>query len=61
MELFTRSQAAEMLGITVRKLDELRAQRRFGQRATNFASLGDSLKIPSGREAEYTMPSVMYQ
>lgn len=28
MELFTRSQAAEMLGITVRKLDELRAQRK---------------------------------
>lgn len=36
-------------------------RRRFGNRAINFASLGDSLKIPSHRDAEYKMPAVMYQ
>lgn len=30
MELYTRSQAAAMLGITVRKLDEIRSQRLIG-------------------------------
>lgn len=48
-----------------RKLDLERTvediRRRFGIRAINFASLGDSLKIPSHREVEYKMPAVMYQ
>ena len=48
-----------------RKLDLERTvediRRRFGMRAINFASLGDSLKIPSHREVEYKMPAVMYQ
>ena len=30
MELYSRSEAAAMLGITVRKLDELRARRLIG-------------------------------
>ena len=30
MELYTRSEAAAQLGITVRKLDQLKAQRRIG-------------------------------
>lgn len=30
MELYNRQQAAKYLGITVRKLDELKAQRRIG-------------------------------
>ena len=36
MELYSRSEAAAMLGITVRKLDELRARRLIGyyQRCT---------------------------
>ena len=36
-------------------------RRRFGLGAINFASLTDSLPIPSNREIEYKMPSVMYQ
>ena len=35
-------------------------RRRFGAQAINFASLGDSLKIPSHREIEYKIPAVMY-
>ena len=31
MELYSRSEAAAMLGITVRKLDELRARRLIGK------------------------------
>ena len=36
-------------------------RRRFGLGAINFASLTDGLPIPSNREIEYKMPSVMYQ
>lgn len=42
-----------------RTVEDIR--RRFGAKAINFASLGDSLKIPSHREVEYKMPSVMFQ
>lgn len=42
-----------------RTVEEIR--RRFGTTAINFASLGTALKIPSHREVEYKMPSVMYQ
>ena len=41
-----------------RTVDEIR--RRFGLKAINFASLTTGLKIPTHREIEYKMPSVMY-
>jgi len=36
-------------------------RRRFGLQAINFAALSSGLKIPSHREVEYKMPSMMYQ
>ena len=36
-------------------------RRRFGLGAINFASLTNGLPIPSNREIEYKMPSMMYQ
>ena len=42
-----------------RTVDDIR--RRFGLQAINFAALSSGLKIPSHREIEYKMPSVMYQ
>ena len=40
-------------------VDDIR--RRFGLQSINFAALSSGLKIPSHREVEYKMPSVMYQ
>ena len=53
---FTRHNRRLVLERTVEDI-----RRRFGTKAINFASLGSSLKIPSHREVEYKMPSVMYQ
>lgn len=36
-------------------------RRRFGLQAINFAGLTFGLKVPTHREVEYKMPSVMYQ
>jgi len=36
-------------------------RRRFGLQAINFAGLTSGLKVPTHREVEYKMPSVMYQ
>lgn len=41
-----------------RTVDEIR--RRFGLKSINFASLTTGLKIPTHREIEYKMPSIMY-
>jgi len=35
-------------------------RRRFGLQAINFAGLTSGLKVPTHREVEYRMPSVMY-
>lgn len=40
-------------------VDDIR--RRFGLQSINFAALSSGLKLPTSREVEYKMPSIMYQ